>query len=76
MGVHVDKEDIKVMSDLINAGMSVYVGKGRHLIRYGTRIFYVAYCTELRSIKTVFPDDEIAGIMISKIPKSQLHKLV
>jgi hypothetical protein len=75
LGIQLTKDDIFCISNLLGEGRGVHCFENRYLIRYGPRIYFVAYDEQLHTIKTFFPHNEAMGALISHVKPKDHKKL-
>lgn len=76
LGIFLPKEELKVMAELIELGQGVSLGRNAYLLRYGKHIFHVIYDAKIKRIKTIYPQDKVAGLIIGTVPREELRKLI
>jgi hypothetical protein len=76
MGHSVGYDEIAILAQLVQGGYSVAIGNDQHLVRYGDEILRLVYCPVLKAVKTILPIKDLAAMMLSKVPRNELHKLV
>ena len=75
--LHIDlsDDDIFCMSNLINVGKAVQCKNNRYLLRYGDKIYFIVFDSELHSIKTILDDAAAMSALVSQVKPSDLPKL-
>lgn len=73
--IDLSADDMYCMSNLVGMGKSVECKNNRHLLRYGDKIYFVAYDPELHTIKTVLDDAAARAALISQVKPCDLPKL-
>jgi hypothetical protein len=76
MGHSVGYDEIAILAQLVQGGYSVAIGNDQHLVRYGDDILRLVYCPVIKAVKTILPIRDLAAMMLSRVPRNELHKLV